>query len=103
MGTNDTTKGATSTAPQQPKLAPTTTPVITDGGADATATAEAESRTGPRSPVVRLGADFDYTWPSRAVTAYKKDWQGRVKTEVAKAAEEKGVLVEPLDDGTDTK
>lgn len=99
----DETKAATSTAKRQPVPAPTSTPVITDGGADAVATAEAESRTGPRSPVVRFGADFDYTWPSRAVTAYKKDWQGRVKAEVAKAAEEKGVLVEPLDGDGETK
>lgn len=103
MGDTNTTAAATSTAKRQPVPAPVSTPVIADGGADVVATAEAESRTGPRSPVVRFGADFDYTWPSRAVTAYKKDWQGRVKAEVAKAAEEKGVLVEPLDDGSDTK
>jgi phosphopantothenoylcysteine synthetase/decarboxylase len=103
METKDTTKGAASTAPQQPKPEPVATPVANEGGADPTATAEAESRTGPRSPVVRFGQNFDYTWPSRAVTAYKAGWQGRVKAEVAKAAEDKGVLVEPLDAGGDTK
>lgn len=97
------TAAATSTAPRQPKPEPVSTPVANEGGGDVVATAEAEARTGPRSPVVRFGADFDYTWPSRAVTAYKKNWQGRVKAEVAKAAEEKGVLVEPLDGGGDTK
>lgn len=97
------TKGATSTAPQQPKPAPAATPVANEGGADVAATAEAESRTGPRSPVVRFKANFDYTWPSRAVTAYRAGWQGRVKVEVAEAAEAANVLESPLDGGGDTK
>lgn len=103
MGTNDTTKGATSTAPQQPKPNPVTTPVANEGGADPVATVEAESRTGPRSPIVRFARNFDYTWPSRAVTAYKAGWQGRVKAEVAEAADKAGVLESPLDGGGDTK
>lgn len=103
MKNENQTAAATSTAAQKPKPDPVTTPVISEGGADPTATVEAESRTGPRSPIVRFGEDFDYTWPSRAMTAYKKNWQGRVKAEVAAAAEAKGVLVEPLDDGSETK
>lgn len=88
----DEVKSAASTAPQQPKPAPAATPVATEGGGDTAATAAAESNTGPRSPVVTFAADFDYTWPSRAVTAYKKGYIGRVKAEVAKAAAEKGAL-----------
>lgn len=93
------TASAASTAARQPVPA---APAIVEGS-DVSATAAAESRTGPRSPVVRFGRDFDYTWPSRAVTAYKADWQGRVKVEVAEAAEKAGVLVEPVDDGAETK
>lgn len=81
----DEIKGAASTAATKPTPAP---PAATDP----VATAEAESRTGPRSPVVKFKANFDYTWPSRAVTAYKAGWQGRVKAEVAEAAEKAGVL-----------
>ena len=103
MGDTNTTAVATSTAPRKPQPAPVATPVINEGGADVVATAEAESRTGSRSPVVRFGANFDYTWPSRAVTAYKAGWQGRVKAEVAAAAEAKGVLVEPVDAAAETK
>lgn len=103
MGDTNTTAAATSTAPRKPQPAPAATPVTTAGGADVVATGEAESRTGPRSPVVRFGADFDYTWPSRAVTAFKAGWQGRVKAEVATAAEAKSVLVEPVDGDGETK
>lgn len=71
--------------------------------ADPVATAEAESRTGSRSPVVRFARKFDYTWPSRAVTAYPAGYQGRVKAEVAEAAEAAGVLETPLDDAADTQ
>lgn len=85
MATEEKTAGAASTAP-----AVTTTP------ADPAATAAAESRTGPRSPEVKFARDFDYTWPSRAMTAYKAGWSGRVKAEVAVAAEKAGVL-ESLD------
>lgn len=30
--------------------------------------------------------DYDHKWPSRAVSAYKKGWKGRVKREVGEAA-----------------
>lgn len=93
------TKGATSTAPQKPAPA---APLAVEGS-DPVATVEAESRTGPRSPVVRFGEKFDYTWPSRAMTSYKAGWQGRVKAEAAEAAEKAGVLVEPVDVGSETK
>lgn len=95
----DVTKAAASTAPQKP--VPAAPPAV--GGSDTVATAEAESRTGPRSPVVRFGEKFDYTWPSRAMTSYKAGWQGRVKAEVAEAAKAKGVLVDPVDVGSKTK
>jgi len=91
--------GAVSTAKPQPVPA---APLVAEGS-DAAATAEAEGRTGPRSPVVRFGADFDYTWPSRAMTEYKAGYQGRVKVEVAEAAEKAGVLVATVDDDTETK
>jgi len=35
---------------------------------------------------VKFTRDFDYTWPSRAVTRYPNNWEGRVKAEVAEAA-----------------
>lgn len=64
----------------------------TETPADPAATAAAESRTGPSSPVVKFAKDFDYTWPSRAMTAFKAGWSGRVKAEVAEAAKAAGVL-----------
>jgi phosphopantothenoylcysteine synthetase/decarboxylase len=89
--TDKTTKGAMSTAD----------PVETTP-ADPAATAEAESRTGSRSPIVRFGKDFDYTWPSRAMTNYPAGFQGRVKAEVADAAQAAGVLVDPVDEPAET-
>lgn len=91
----DQIKGATSTA------APKPTPAA--NAFDAEATAAAESQTGPRSPVVKFKQKFDYTWPSRAMTSYKAGWQGRVKAEVATAAEKAGVLDTPVDGGAETK
>lgn len=38
--------------------------------------------------------DWDYKWPSRAVSAYKKGWRGRVKKDVGKAAIKAGAAVE---------
>ena len=38
------------------------------------------------SRYVEFTADHDYTWPSRAVTAFKAGWSGRVKGEVAERA-----------------
>ena len=35
---------------------------------------------------VRFIADFDYTWPSRAVTAFKAGYEGPVKRCVSRAA-----------------
>lgn len=35
---------------------------------------------------VKFSADFDYTWPSRAMTFYPNNWEGSVKEEVAAAA-----------------
>lgn len=35
---------------------------------------------------VRFLADFDYTWPSRAVTAFKAGYEGPVKRCVSRAA-----------------
>lgn len=37
-------------------------------------------------PRVKFTADFDYTWPSRAMTFYPNNWEGPVKEEVAEAA-----------------
>lgn len=31
-------------------------------------------------------ADYDHTWPNRAMSAYKKGWKGRVKAEVGERA-----------------
>lgn len=44
------------------------------------------------SRVVKFKTNYDYVWPSRAMTAYKAGWSGRVKKEVADAAERAGVL-----------
>lgn len=35
---------------------------------------------------VKFTADYDYRWPSGAVTAYPNNWEGSVKEEVAEAA-----------------
>lgn len=103
----ETKAAGTSTAAPKPTPAPANpvppaTPAAPVEQVDPVATAEAESRTGPRSPTVKFAADFDYTWPSRAMTSYKKGWQGRVKAEVAVAADAAGVL-ESLDDGDNSK
>lgn len=39
---------------------------------------------------VLFTADYDHRWSSRAVTAFKADWSGTVKREVAEAAIAKG-------------
>lgn len=83
-------KAAESTAPAKPAAGDL-------GAFDPAATAAAEARTGPRSPIVKFKANFDYTWPSRSVTAFKAGWQGRVKGEVAAAAEAAGVLESSID------
>lgn len=46
---------------------------------------------------VRFTADYDHRWPSRARTAFRKGWEGRVKREVADAAiaAGKAELIEP--------
>lgn len=38
--------------------------------------------------------DYDHVWPSRAVTAYKTGFKGRVKAEVAEAAIAAGAATE---------
>jgi hypothetical protein len=35
---------------------------------------------------VKFTGDYDHTWPSRAVTAYRNNWEGSVKREVGEAA-----------------
>lgn len=53
----------------------------------------------PVDTLVTFAADYDHHWPSRAVTAFKAGWSGRVKREVAVAAGAKGVLeANSLDD-----
>ena len=37
-------------------------------------------------PHVTFERDYNHKWPSRAVTAFKAGWSGRVKQEVADAA-----------------
>lgn len=46
------------------------------------------------SVFVRFASNFDYTWPSRAVTAYKAGWSGRVPGVVARKAKAAGALDE---------
>ena len=43
---------------------------------------------------VKFNRDFDYTWPSRAVTAFKDGWSGPVKDEAADAAIAAGAATE---------
>lgn len=44
-------------------------------------------------PHVKFEKDYDHTWPSRAVTAFKAGWSGNVKDEVAAAAIKSGHAV----------
>lgn len=44
------------------------------------------------SETVTFARNYDHTWPSRSVTAYKAGWSGRVKGEVAEAARAAGAL-----------
>ena len=41
---------------------------------------------------VKFARNYDHVWPSRAMTAYKAGWSGRVKAEVAAGARAKGAL-----------
>jgi hypothetical protein len=41
-------------------------------------------------PWIQFTADYDHRWPSRAMTAFKKDMKVHVKKEVAEAAIGKG-------------
>jgi len=43
---------------------------------------------------VTFSRNYDHTWPSRAVTAFKKGWSGTVRAEVEEAARAAGALVE---------
>lgn len=43
-------------------------------------------------PKVKFKADYNHTWPSRAVTSYKRGWEGTVKQEVVDAAKKAGAL-----------
>jgi len=51
-------------------------------------------------PIVKFKADYDHTWPSRAVTAFKRGWSGPVKQEVATAAKKAGALYKDGEGGT---
>ena len=43
---------------------------------------------------VRFTADYDHRWPSRAITAFKADYEGTVKREVGETAIAKGKATE---------
>lgn len=55
-------------------------------------------------PYVQFFAAYDYTWSSRAVTAFPAGWSGSVKREVARAAVAAGraELLTPPPEGADT-
>jgi len=52
---------------------------------------------------VKFTADYDHTWPSRAVTAFKANWEGSVKAEVAEAAVAAGKARRVKLEGGETK
>lgn len=43
---------------------------------------------------VTFAADYNHTWPSRAMTRYRAGWSGSVKAEVAERAKALGVLAD---------
>lgn len=43
---------------------------------------------------VRFTQNYDYRWPSRAITAFKAGWEGTVKREVGESAISKGKATE---------
>ena len=43
---------------------------------------------------IKFTADYDHRWPSRAVTAFKAEWEGTVKREVGESAISKGRATE---------
>jgi len=51
---------------------------------------------------IRMTQDWDYRWPSGAVTAFKKGWSGKVKKEVGAAALAAQAAEEVSDSGEDS-
>lgn len=43
---------------------------------------------------VTFASNYDHVWPSRAMTAYRAGWSGRVLAEVAERARSLGVLAD---------
>jgi hypothetical protein len=50
-------------------------------------------RKAPQSERVKFTRNYDHTWPSRAMSSYPDNWEGRVPRAVAAAAVKAGAAV----------